>query len=319
MVWSVGEGVVLSEPSVVAVDAESGKVVAVGSTAAELLGRTNVNLLAVKPLKDGVIADFLVAEAMLKYFLDKVLGASRLVRPEVMVAVPAGITQVERRAVLEAALAAGARRAYLIEHPLAAAIGANLPIDAAVGSAIVDIGAGQVGAAIISLGGMVAVATDRVGGGRIDEAIASFIRRKHNLIIGERMAEEIKIKIGSAQAAGIKKTGEARGRDAISGLPRVVNLESGEVFSAIEPVLSQVIACIKSVLEATPPELASDIIDRGIILAGGTSQLRGLDRLIAHTCGVPVNLAENPMQCVVYGCGVALENIGVWRKLVATR
>lgn len=319
LVWSVGEGVVLSEPSVVAVDAESGKVVAVGSEAHELLGRTNINLFAQKPLKDGVIADFLVAESMLKYFLDKVLGTSRFFRPEVMVCVPAGITQVERRAVLEAAVESGARRAYLIEHPLAAAIGANLPIDAPVGSMIVDIGAGQAGAAIVSLGGMVAAEGIKVGGGRIDEAIVSYLRKVHNLIIGERMAEEIKIKIGSAVDGGVKKTMEARGRDAISGLPRMVIVQSGEITQAIETVLASIINCVKSVLEKTPPELAADIIDRGIVLCGGTSQLRGFDRLVVKTLGVPANVAENPMQCVVYGCGVALENIGVWRKLVSSR
>lgn len=319
LVWSVGEGVVLAEPSVVAVDAESGKVAAVGSEAWSLLGRTNINLFAQKPLKDGVIADFLVAESMLKYFLDKVLGASRFFRPEVMVCVPAGITQVERRAVLEAAVKSGAKRAYLIEHPLAAAIGANLPIDAPVGSMVVDIGAGQVGAAIVSLGGMVAAKGIKVGGAKIDEAIVSYLRRKHNLIIGDVMAEEIKIKIGSAVDSTVKKTMEARGRDAISGLPRMVSVESGEITRAIEPVLAAIITCAKSVLEQTPPELAADIIDRGIVLVGGSAQLRGLDRLVARALGVPANVAENPMQCVVYGCGVAMENIGVWRKLVQTR
>ena len=320
LVWSVGEGVVLAEPSVVAVDAESGKVVAVGSEAWSLLGRTNINLLAQKPLRDGVIADFLVAESMIKYFLDKVLGTSRFFRPEVMVCVPAGITQVERRAVLEAAVESGARRAYLIEHPLAAAIGANLPIDAPVGSMIMDIGAGQVGAAIISMGGMVAWAGTKVGGARIDEAIVGYLRKVHNLIIGDAMAEEIKIKIGSAVSNGtVKKIMEAKGRDAISGLPRMVTVESAEITQAIEPVLASIINCAKSVLEQTPPELAADIIDRGIVLAGGSAQLRGLDRLVARACGVPANVAEDPMQCVVYGCGVALENIGVWRKLVQTR
>ena len=318
-VWSKGAGVVLTEASVVAIDDESGRVVAVGSEAYELLGRTGTNLVAQKPLSEGVVADFLVAEAMLRHFIDRVLGTSRLMRPEVMVCVPAGVTQVERRAVLEAALAAGARRAYLIEHTLAAAIGANLPIDTPVGSMIVDIGAGQVGAAVISMGGIVAAATARGGGNRIDEAIVVWIRKNHNLVIGERMAEDIKIKIGSATALAPKKAIEARGRDAIFGLPKSVTVDSVEITQAIGSALAPIITCIKQVLEQIPPELASDIIDRGIVLCGGTSQLRNLDRLIASQTGVPVSVAENPQECVIYGCGGALENIGTWRRLVAVR
>lgn len=318
-VWSKGAGVVLTEASFVAVDDESGRVVAVGSEAYELLGRTGTNLVAQKPLSEGVVADFLVAEAMLKHFIDRVLGTSRLMRPEVMVCVPAGVTQVERRAVLEAALSAGARRAYLIEHTLAAAIGANLPIETPVGSMIVDIGAGQVGAAVISMGGMVAAATARGGGDRIDEAIVAALRKNHNLVIGERMAEDIKIKIGSATATAPKKAIEARGRDAIFGLPKSVTVDSVEITQAIGTALAPIITCIKQVLEQIPPELASDIIDRGIVLCGGTAQLRNLDRLIASQTGVPVSVAENPQECVIYGCGAALENIGTWRKLVAVR
>lgn len=318
-VWVGSEGVVLSEPSVVAVDGESGRVAAVGSQAHELLGRTGTNLVAQKPLEDGVIADFLVAEAMLKYFFDKVLGSSRLLRPEAMVCVPAGITQVERRAVLEAALAAGARRAYLIEHTLAASIGANLPIDTPVGSMIVDAGAGQTGAAVISMGGIVAASSAKGGGNLIDEAITTWIRRNHNLIIGQRTAEEIKIKIGSAVSGVPKKTVEAKGRDAIFGLPKTAVVDSLEITQAITPALGPIITCIKQVLEQTPPELASDIIDRGILICGGTAQLRNLDRLIANQTGVPVSLAENPQECVIYGCGTALENIETWKRLVAVR
>lgn len=318
-VWSAGSGVVLAQPTVAAVDGETGHVKAAGNEAYELLGRTGTNLIAQKPLHDGVIADFLVCEAMLRYFFDKVLGASRFVRPQVMVCVPAQATQVERRAVLEAALAAGAKRAYLIEHTLAAAIGANLPIDTPVGSMIVDIGAGQVGAAVISMGGIVSAATAKGGGDRIDEAVAGWIRRNHNLIIGERMAEDIKIKIGSAIATAPKKTMEARGRDAIFGLPKTVVVNSVEITQAISAAITPIISCIKQVLEATPPELASDIIDRGIVLCGGTAQLRNLDRLIANQTGVPVTLAENPQECVVYGCGIALENIETWKKLAAVR
>lgn len=319
LVWSSGEGVVLSEPSVVAVDSVSGKVVAVGSQAHEMLGRTGTNLTASKPLRDGVVADFLVCEAMLKYFMDRVLGTSRFARPEVMVCVPSGITQVERRAVLEAALSAGAKTAYLIEQPLAAALGAKLPIEAPYGSMVVDIGGGSTGAAVVSLGGVVVASTARVGGNKIDEAIISYLRHRHNLIIGERMAEEIKIKIGSAIATGPKKMMEARGRDSVLGLPKTVNIDSLEVTEAIASTLAAIIACIKNVLEQTPPELASDIIDRGIVMTGGSSLLRSLDRLIANQTNVPAHVAEDPIQCVVYGCGMALEDIDAWRRAVQVR
>src|SRR3989344_4579422 len=225
LVWASGEGVVLCEPSVIAVDSASGKVVACGSQAHEMLGRTGTNLVAQKPLREGVVADYLVCEAMLKYFVDKVLGSARFTRVEVMVCIPYGITQVERRAVLEAAISAGAGTAYLIEQPLAAALGAKLSTDAPVGSMVVDIGGGQVGAAVISVGGIVYAATAKVGGNKIDEAIATYLRRHHNLIIGERMAEEIKIKIGSAVSGGSKKVMEARGRDAVLGLPKAVMVD----------------------------------------------------------------------------------------------
>jgi len=319
LVWSSGEGVVLNEPSVVAVDSISGKVMAVGSQAAEMLGRTVGNLVAQRPLRDGVVADFLVAESMLAYFLDKVLGSSRLARPEVMVCIPWGITQVERRAVLEAALSAGAKAAYLIEHPLAAAIGAKLPIEASVGNMIVDIGAGQVGAAVISLGGIVAAASTKSGGDRLDEAIMTYVRRSHNLLISERMAQEIKIKIGSAVTTGPRKSIDVKGRDAILGMPKTVTVNSEEVAAAMAPVLVQIINCIKSVLEKTPPELSSDIIDRGIVMTGGTSQLRNLDRLISTATGLSCHVAEDPVSCVVYGTGTALENIEHWKKVVSVR
>jgi rod shape-determining protein MreB len=308
--------VVLSEPSVVAVDSVSGKVVAVGEQAHEMLGRTGTNLTAQKPLRDGVVADFLVCEAMLRYFMDKVLGSARFSRPEVMVCVPSGITQVERRAVLEAALSAGAKTAYLIEQPLAAALGAKLPIEAPYGSMVVDMGGGSTGAAVVSLGGVVVASTARIGGNKIDEAIISYLRRVHNLIIGERMAEDIKVKIGTAISSGPRKIIEARGRDAVMGLPKTVNVDSEEVAEAISGTLNSIIACIKNVLEQTPPELASDIIDRGIVMTGGTAQLRSLDRLIANQTGVSAHVAEDPMQCVVYGTGMALENIDTWRRAV---
>ena len=320
LVWSSGEGVVLSEPSVVAIDAVSGRVVAVGSQAHEMLGRTGAgtNLLAQKPLRDGVIADYLVAESMLKYFIERVLHTSRFIKPEVMICVPSGITQVERRAVLEATLSAGAKTAYLIEHTLAAAIGAKLPLEAAMGSMIVDIGAGQTGAAVVSLGGIVVARSAKVGGAKIDEAIVAYIRRIHNLIIGERMAEEIKVKIGSA-TDGLRRTIDVKGRDAIMGMPKTITVEASEIREAIGPVLSEIVACIKNVLEQTPPELASDIIDRGIVMTGGSSQLRNLDRLISSTCGVSAYVAEDPTRAIVYGTGVALENIDKWKRLLMVR
>lgn len=319
LVWSSGEGVVLSEPSVIAVDSNSGKVIAVGSQAHEMLGRTGTNLIAQKPLRDGVVADYLVCEAMLKYFMNKVLGSARFARPEVMVCIPYGITQVERRAVLEAAISAGAGRAYLIEQPLAAALGAKLSTDAPVGSMIVDVGGGSTGAAVISVGGIVSATTAKMGGNKIDEAILTYVRRHHNLVIGERMAEDIKIKIGSAVLTGPKKVIEARGRDAITGLPKSVMIESSEVTEALSEALGTIIASIKAVLEQTPPELASDIIDRGIVMTGGTSQLRGLDRLISAQTNVSAHVADDPMRCVVYGCGVALENIESWKAQMQTR
>jgi len=310
----------LAEPSVVAVDSVTGKVVAVGSKAREMLGRigTEADLVAQKPLQEGVVADYLVSEAMIKYFLDKVLGSSRLMRPEVMVCVPAGITQVERRAVLEATLSSGARTAYLIEQPLAAAIGAKLPVDAAVGSMIVDIGGGQIGAAVVSLGGVVATSAAKVGGDKLDDAIVTYIRRAHNLIIGERMAEELKINYGSATSS-VKKGIEVKGRDAISGMPKTLHIDALEITQAMQPVIASMINTIKNVLEQTPPELASDIIDRGIVLCGGTSQLRGLDRVISNQTNLSANVAEDPQRCVVYGTGVALENIDRWKKLIQTR
>lgn len=316
LVWSEGRGIVVSEPSVVAVDSVSGEVRAVGKEAYEMLGRTASDLVSKKPLKDGVIADYIASQAMLRHFIEDSLGYSRFSAPEVMVCVPYGITQVERRAVLEAALSAGSRTAYLIDQPLAAAIGAKLPIDMPVGSMITDIGGGQVGAAVISLGGIVAAQGARSGGEKINEAIATYIRRIHNLIIGEKMSEEIKLKIGSALKISPVKKVEARGRDAISGMPRTVDVGSNEVTEAISPVLAQIVLCIKGVLEKTPPELASDIIDKGIVLTGGTAQLRGIDRYISSQVGVSAHVWDDPMHAVVYGTGIALENIDIWRRWV---
>lgn len=314
LVYLQGKGVVLNEPTVVAVNSDDGKVVAVGNEAKEMLGRTPLGITASKPLRDGVIADYVITESMLRYFIDKVCGHSRIFKPEVMICVPAGVTSVERRAVLDATLSAGAKTAYLIDEPLAAAIGAKIPISIPSGNMIVDIGGGSTEAAVISLGGVVVHNSARVAGNRIDEAIATFIRRKHNLIIGERTAEEIKINIGSAITLEDRASTEVRGRDSITGLPRVLEVSTQEVTEAISGPLNQIIEAIKNVLEQTPPELASDIIEKGIVMSGGTSLLRNLDKLFTEVTGVPCHVAENPLFCVVHGTGVALENIDIYKR-----
>jgi rod shape-determining protein MreB len=325
LVYLVGQGVVLNEPTVVAVTVDDGAVVAVGNEAKQMLGRTPGNITASRPMRDGVIADYEVTESMLRYFIDRACGGSRIFKPEVMICVPAGVTQVERRAVLDATLSAGARVAYLIDEPLAAAIGAKIPIANPSGNMIVDIGGGSTEAAVIALGGVVVHKSARVAGNKIDEAIITHVKRKYNLQIGERTAEEIKITIGSAIPVG-KQTSknpeipavemEVRGRDAATGLPRMISLTTNEVVEAITPVLSQIITAVKGVLEETPPELASDIIDRGIVLSGGTSLLRNLNKLMTQIIGVPVHVADDPLFCVVKGCGIAMENIDLYKKSV---
>ena len=318
LVWLAGVGVVLNEPTVVAVTVDDNRVVAVGNEAKDMLGRTPVNIMATRPMRDGVIADYRITEAMLAYFLDKVVGRSRFFKPEVMICVPSGVTQVERRAVLDATLSAGAKVAYLIEEPLAAAIGAKIPISQASGHMIVDIGGGSTEAAVISLGGVVVHKSARVAGNKIDEAIAQFVKKTYNLMIGERMSETIKMTIGTA-VEDEPRTIEVRGRDAVSGLPRMITLSSREVASAIMPVLNQIINCVKSALEDTPPELAADIIDKGIIMAGGTSTLRNLDKLMTQVTGVVCHVAEDPLLCVVRGTGVALENIELYKRSVSKK
>jgi rod shape-determining protein MreB len=325
LVWLAGEGVVMNEPTVVAVTVDDGRVVAVGNEAKEMLGRTPGNITATRPMRDGVIADYVITQALLSYFIDHVAGRNRFFKPEVMICVPSGVTQVERRAVLDATLSAGAKVAYLIEEPLAAAIGAKIPIAQASGHMIVDIGGGSTEAAVVSLGGVVVHKSARVAGNKIDEAIAVFIKKKHNLIIGERMAETIKITIGDALATvpknktsdqGLANTMEVRGRDAITGLPRMIELTRTEVAEAIEPVLYQIIGAVKAVLEETPPELAADIIDKGIVMAGGTSQLSNLDKLMTRMTGVVCHVAEEPLLCVVRGTGVAIENIELYKRSI---
>jgi len=319
LVYLEGQGVVLNEPTVVAVSSESGEILAVGNVAKDMLGRTPEEIEASRPLRDGVIADYIVTEAMLSFFLDKVAGRFRLFKPEVMVCVPAGITSVERRAVLDATISAGARNAYLIDEPLAAAIGAKIPIGIPSGNMIVDIGGGSTDTAVISLGGVVVYNSAKTAGNKIDEAIALYVRRKFNLIIGERTAEEIKLTIGSATLLDKDTNMEIRGRDSITGLPKSVELKSGQVTEAILPVLNQILDSVKQVLEQTPPELASDIIDKGIVMSGGTALLKNIDKFFTQTLGVPCHVAEDPMLCVVYGTGMVLENIDLYRKNIIKR
>lgn len=319
IVYVVGEGIVLNEPTVVAVSLNDEKVLAVGNAAKEMLGRTPSNIKASRPMRDGVIADYRVTEAMLRYFLTKVAGRGSLFKPEVMICAPAGVTQVERRAVIDATMSAGARVAYLIEEPLAAAIGAGIPIDDASGNMILDMGGGASESAVISLGGVVVSKSVRVAGNKIDEAIAGYVRRKYNVIIGEQTAEMIKIKIGSALASKKEDRLEVKGRDSISGLPRSIEITSSEVTEAILPPLMKIIEMIKRVLEEVPPELSSDIIDKGIVMSGGTATLRNFDRLITRETNVPAFVAEEPMLCVAKGTGLALENLESYKRSLGKR
>jgi rod shape-determining protein MreB len=314
LVWVAGEGLVLNEPTVVAVSVEEMKVVAVGNDAKIMLGRTPGNIIASRPMKDGVIADYAVTEAMLKFFIQKAVGKRTFFKPEIMICVPAGCTQVERRAALDATLSAGASHAYLIDEPLAAAIGAGIPIAEAAGNMILDIGGGAAEAAVIALGGVVVHKSARVGGTKFDEAIMDYVRRNHSLVIGDQTAEAVKIKIGSATKLAREESMNVKGRDTISGLPRTIILTSGDVNTALQKPLSQIVGVVKAVLEETPPELSSDIIDRGIVMSGGTSTLRNLDALLTREVGVPAYVAEEPLLCVVKGTGRAMENIDMYRR-----
>src|SRR3990172_5030670 len=319
LVWVAGQGIVANEPTVVAISADDNKVVAVGEDAKRMLGRTPESLIASRPMREGVIADYQVTEAMLKYFIGKVVGRFQLFKPDVMICVPAGCTQVERRAALDATLSAGAAHAYLIDEPLAAAIGAGIPVSAPSGHMILDIGGGAAEAAVISLGGVVVHKSVRVAGNKLDEAIINYMKRRHNLIIGETTAEEVKKRIGSATVLPVEETMEVKGRDSVTGLPRAVVVSSTEITEAIRAVLTQIVGAAKGVLEQTPPELASDIIDKGIVMSGGTSVLRNFDRFMTELTGVPCHVAEEPLLCVVRGTGVAIENLDLYKKSVSRR
>lgn len=313
-------GIVINEPSVVAVSMSDKKILAVGNEAKDMIGRTPDTIVAVRPLKDGVIADYRTTEAMIRYFINKAIGGVRLLRPEVMVAVPAGISSTERRAVIDATIAAGARAAYIIKEPVAAAIGADIPIGSPSGHMIVDIGGGTSEMAVISLGGIVSSVSVKVGGNKFDQSILEYIRKKYNLAIGERTAEEIKINIGSALYLENKLSMEVKGRDVITGLPRSIITTSNDVTEAIQNELEAIINAAKKVLHETPPELSADIMDKGMVLSGGSSLLRNLDQILSRTTGVPAYVADDALLCVAKGTGIALDNLDSYkRSILATK
>ena len=320
LVYVPKRGIVINEPSVVALNTDDNRIVAVGAEAKEMLGRTPDTIVASRPLKDGVIADYRITQAMIKHYISLVAGGFRLSRPDVMVCVPAGATSTERKAVIDATLAAGARAAYIIKEPIAAAIGASIPIASAAGNMVVDIGGGTTEIAILSLGGVVAQNSVRVGGNKIDIAIADHIRRQHGLAVGDQTAEDIKKKLGSAMILAKDRTMEIRGRDLVAGLPRTITISSNEITKAMTEELEKIILAIRAVLEQTPPELSSDIIDRGMVLTGGGALLKNLDKLLTKIIGVPCVVAEEPLLCVAKGTGIALDNLDEYkRSLVGVR
>ena len=317
LVYVKDHGVVLREPSVVAVQQGTNRVLAVGDEAKRMLGRTPGNIVAIRPLKDGVIADFEVTEAMLRHFISKVHNRRKMVRPRVVIAVPSGITEVEKRAVKDSATHAGAREVYLIEEPMAAAIGVGLPVQDAAGNMIVDIGGGTTEVALISLSGIVFSRSVRVAGDELDEAIAQYLKRAYNLMIGERSAEEIKIKIGSAYPLEKEVTMEVKGRDLVAGLPKTITISSQEVREALMEPISTIVESVRITLERCPPELSADLVDRGMVLAGGGALLRGLDRLLAEETGLPVHVAEDPLSAVAEGTGKALQELKFLRAVAS--
>lgn len=314
LVYVKGKDIVAREPSVVAIQTNNKQVLAVGEEAKQMIGRTPGNIIAIRPLKDGVIADFDVTQSMLKHFIKIAYKRRSIFQPRVVVCVPSGVTEVEKRAVEEAAIHAGARDAYLIEEPMAAAIGAGLPVQEPTGSLIVDIGGGTTEVAVISLGGIVTSKSIRVGGDELDEFVVNFIKRKYSLMIGERTAEEIKINIGTADSNSEEMVMDIRGRDLISGLPKNIEVSSVEIYDAMEEPLYNIIDAIKSTLEKTPPELSADVMEQGIVLTGGGALLKGMDALISRETGMPVYIAEDPLDCVAKGTGIALDSIEVLKK-----
>jgi len=315
LVYVKGRGILIDEPSVVAVDRDQKSPLAVGLEAKQMLGRTPGNIVAIRPMKDGVIADFDTTQTMLKYFIHKAASRRAPFRPRIIISIPSGVTGVERRAVQDAALQAGAREAHVIEEPMAAAIGAGLPVEEPTGSMVVDIGGGTTEVAIISLGGLVTAKSIRVAGDELDEAIVQYVKRTYNMLIGERTGEEIKMTIGSAYPTGEEDSMEVRGRDLVTGLPRTLRVTSEEIRKAINEPVSAILDAIKITLENTPPELAADIMDRGIVMTGGGALLKGLDLLISKETGMPVNVADEPLLCVVKGCGKCLDNLDILKRV----
>jgi len=313
LVYIKGKGVVLNEPSVVAIEKNSEKVIAVGEEARRMLGKTPGNIIAIRPMRNGVIADYHVTERMLRYFIQKACGKRMFFKPRVLVCIPTGVTSVEERAVLQAALQAGARRAWLVEEPLAAALGAGINISEATGNMVVDIGGGTTDIAVLSLGGIVCNKSLRIGGDHFDEAIIRYIRREYNLMIGERTAEDIKIKIGTAYPRGRREDEslDIRGRDLVSGLPKVITIKARESFVALQEPVEAVVMAVKEVLEKTPPELAADIINQGIVMTGGGSLLDGLDTLLSQETKLSIHIADDPVSCVAIGTGVALGSMNL--------
>lgn len=319
LVYVPNKGVVINEPSVVAISILDNKIMAIGSQAKEMIGRAPDSIIVSKPLKDGVIADFRVTEAMLKYFITKSVGRYGLFKPEILVSVPAGITSTERRAVIEATMNAGARISYLVKEPVLAAIGARIPINSAIGNLIVNIGGGTTDVAVISLGGIVSSASTRVGGNKIDQAIVDFVKKKHELAIGERTAELIKINIGNAVRQNSEEKINVRGRDLTTGYPKTVEVTSNDVTEAIQEQLREIIQTVKTVLQDTPPELCSDIMDRGMVISGGGALLKNIDLLITKITGVPARIADDPLLCVSRGTGAVLDNLEVYKKNIMAK
>ena len=319
LVFVPNKGVVLHEPSVVAVSLDENKILAVGQQAKEMIGRTPDTIKVYRPLKDGVIADFRVTQAMIRYFIVKVVGSFRFLKPELMIAVPAGITSTERRAVIEAGMNAGAKAVYVAKEPILAAIGAGIPINTCSGHLIVDIGGGTSEVAAISLGGIVTASSLRVAGDKINYVISDYVKRKHNLAVGEQTAEEIKIKIGTALPEKEERKLEIRGRDLLSGLPRTIKVSSNEVYEATNDVVNEIIQNIKMVLRETPPEISADIMDKGMVLSGGGALLRNIEEKTSQATGVPCFIAEDPLLCVAKGTGAVLENLDIYKKSIMSK
>ena len=308
------KGIIIREPSVVAVEVDTNEVLAIGAEAKRMIGRTPGNIVAIRPMKDGVIADYEITQSMLKHFIKTAMGSKAFVRPRILVGVPSGVTEVEKRAVIDATIEAGAREAYLIEEPMAAAIGAGLPVQEATGSMVVDIGGGTCEVAVISLGGIVVSKSVRSGGDSIDAAIVRYIRKTFNLLIGDRTAETIKIEIGTAMKVDNPPTMDVRGRDLVTGLPKNIVVNANHICDAVEEPVSNLVDAVRNTLERTPPELSADIMDRGIVMTGGSSMLRNLDRLISRETGMPVFVSDEALNCVVLGTGIAVENIDIYKK-----